>query len=118
MINPNDEKKLIKLVNSLIGLLLVLVFTLSALFFWMLFRENHPENSDLILLDSAVNPTIIIKGIDTEEGQWVAPDLTLEKDKALQKTLLYGQQLIQNTSIYLGPKGTVAQITNGMNCQN
>jgi thiosulfate dehydrogenase len=118
MINPNDEKKLIKLVNSLIGLLLVLVFTLSALFFWMLFRENHPENSDLILLDSAVNPVIIIKGIDTEDGQWVAPDLTLEKDKALQKTLLYGQQLIQNTSIYLGPKGTVAQITNGMNCQN
>jgi thiosulfate dehydrogenase len=118
MINPNDEKKLIRLVNSLIGLLLVLVVTLSALFFWMLFRENHPENSNLIVLDSAVNPSITIKAIDTEEGQWVAPDLTLEKDKALQKTLLYGQQLIQNTSIYLGPKGTVAQITNGMNCQN
>jgi thiosulfate dehydrogenase len=118
MINPNDEKKLIRLVNSLIGLLLVLVVTLSALFFWMLFRENHPENSSLIVLDSAVNPSITIKAIDTEEGQWMAPDLTLEKDKALQKTLLYGQQLIQNTSIYLGPKGTVAQITNGMNCQN
>jgi len=118
MINPNDEKKLIRLVNSLIGLLLVLVVTLSALFFWMLFRENHPENSNLIVLDSAENPSITIKGIDTEDGQWVAPDLTLVKDKALQKTLLYGQQLIQNTSIYLGPKGTVAQITNGMNCQN
>lgn len=30
----------------------------------------------------------------------------------------YGHQLIANTSFYLGPKGTVAQITNGMNCQN
>lgn len=30
----------------------------------------------------------------------------------------YGHQLIANTSYYLGPKGTVAQITNGMNCQN
>ena len=30
----------------------------------------------------------------------------------------YGHQLISNTSYYLGPKGTVAQITNGMNCQN
>ena len=30
----------------------------------------------------------------------------------------YGHELIANTSIYLGPKGTVMQISNGMNCQN
>ncbi|MFZ9661952.1 MAG: c-type cytochrome [Chitinophagaceae bacterium] len=30
----------------------------------------------------------------------------------------YGYQLISNTSYYLGPKGKVAAITNGMNCQN
>ena len=30
----------------------------------------------------------------------------------------YGQRLISNTSYYLGPNGKVAQITNGMNCQN
>lgn len=30
----------------------------------------------------------------------------------------YGYQLIANTSYFLGPKGTVARITNGMNCQN
>lgn len=30
----------------------------------------------------------------------------------------YGRELIEKTSYYLGPKGTVAQITNGMNCQN
>ncbi len=30
----------------------------------------------------------------------------------------YGHQLIANTSYYLGPAGKVAQITNGMNCQN
>jgi thiosulfate dehydrogenase len=30
----------------------------------------------------------------------------------------YGHDLIANTSYYLGPKGVVAQITNGMNCQN
>jgi thiosulfate dehydrogenase len=30
----------------------------------------------------------------------------------------YGHELIANTSYYLGPKGVVAQITNGMNCQN
>jgi len=30
----------------------------------------------------------------------------------------YGRELIENTSYYLGPRGIVAQITNGMNCQN
>lgn len=30
----------------------------------------------------------------------------------------YGRELIENTSYYLGPKGTIASITNGMNCQN
>lgn len=30
----------------------------------------------------------------------------------------YGEQLIENTSYYFGPKGMVAQISNGMNCQN
>lgn len=37
-----------------------------------------------------------------------------EKDTLVR----YGRDLIENTSYYLGPKGTVAQITNGMNCQN
>ncbi len=30
----------------------------------------------------------------------------------------YGHELISNTSYYLGPKGKVAAMTNGMNCQN
>jgi thiosulfate dehydrogenase len=30
----------------------------------------------------------------------------------------YGRNLIANTARYLGPKGTVASISNGMNCQN
>ncbi len=38
-----------------------------------------------------------------------------EKDPALVK---YGRELIANTAIYLGPKGKVASLTNGMNCQN
>ena len=34
------------------------------------------------------------------------------------KLIWYGYELIANTSAYLGPKGTVAHISNGMNCQN
>src|SRR5258708_113856 len=34
------------------------------------------------------------------------------------KLIWYGHELISNTSYYLGPKGTVAHLTNGMTCQN
>jgi thiosulfate dehydrogenase len=38
-----------------------------------------------------------------------------EKDPELIK---YGRDLIANTALYLGPKGKIAQLSNGMNCQN
>ena len=34
------------------------------------------------------------------------------------KLIRYGYELITHTSFYLGPNGTVAHISNGMNCQN
>lgn len=54
-----------------------------------------------------------------KEG-WRAPSLFSDKtiegeERAL---VIYGEELIANTSKYMGPKGTVAQVTNGMNCQN
>jgi thiosulfate dehydrogenase len=38
-----------------------------------------------------------------------------EKDPEL---IRYGKKLIANTALYLGPKGSVKAISNGMNCQN
>jgi thiosulfate dehydrogenase len=32
--------------------------------------------------------------------------------------VIYGEELIAHTSRYLGPNGSVAKLTNGMNCQN
>ena len=49
---------------------------------------------------------------------WLAPDPESIKGSALQSQILYGRDLIVNTAKYLGPKGSVAQISNGMNCQN
>jgi thiosulfate dehydrogenase len=51
---------------------------------------------------------------------WEAPSLytdqvTVGKERAL---VIYGEDLIANTAKYLGPKGIIAQISNGMNCQN
>lgn len=50
--------------------------------------------------------------------EWQPPDTTLLWDMKEGELILYGKDLIANTSFYLGPKGKVAAITNGMNCQN
>lgn len=55
-----------------------------------------------------------------KDSSWVAP--SLYTDEELQgeerKLVIYGEDLIANTAAYFGPHGTVAAISNGMNCQN
>lgn len=51
---------------------------------------------------------------------WIGPDIKTDSSvNGDERTLiLYGQDLIAHTSKYFGPNGTIAKITNGMNCQN
>lgn len=53
-------------------------------------------------------------------AEWEPP--SLYTDRVLQgderARVIYGEDLIANTARYLGPKGSVAAISNGMNCQN
>ena len=51
-------------------------------------------------------------------SQWVAPDTTGIGTTPEGELIQYGRKLISNTSEFLGPNGKVAQISNGMNCQN
>jgi len=49
---------------------------------------------------------------------WQAPDVFAIKDAKKSNELMYGRDLIVRTAYYLGPKGRVAQQSNGLNCQN
>jgi thiosulfate dehydrogenase len=49
---------------------------------------------------------------------WTAPDAESIPDEDKKALVLYGKDLIAHTAKYLGPNGTVARISNGMNCQN
>jgi thiosulfate dehydrogenase len=49
---------------------------------------------------------------------WKAPNISTVPAGKAGKMILYGHELLAHTAQYLGPKGSVAQITNGMNCQN
>jgi thiosulfate dehydrogenase len=54
----------------------------------------------------------------TAPAAWQAPDINSIGNDSMGQLILYGKDLIASTALYLGPKGTVAKITNGMNCQN
>jgi len=58
------------------------------------------------------------KGNDNKVEGWHAADINLLPHTPDADMIRYGKELIVNTSTYLGPKGTVAAISNGMNCQN
>ena len=82
----------------LLGIIIVIAFLNRFLF------SASPEN----------NP---VKGASAEMG-WKAPDINLVPKTAEGELIHYGRDLIVNTGKYFGPKGLVAPITNGMNCQN
>ena len=77
----------------------------------------------LFLIITVVITDHIISSVNHPEKKsakekWQAPDMNdLPFDKEGQ-LIRYGKELISNTAYYLGPKGKIAAITNGMNCQN
>jgi thiosulfate dehydrogenase len=53
-----------------------------------------------------------------EGDEWIAPDENEIPFDSNGDLIRYGKELIVNTSKYLGPKGVIASLSNGMNCQN
>lgn len=83
--------------------LIILIVVLSDVF------DRSSSRFSLLLLktDSTVN-----------KDRWSAPLIDTIAETPQGDLIRYGRDLIANTSRYLGPKGIVAHITNGMNCQN
>lgn len=73
--------------------------------------SDQPE----IIEESTIATDAIVEV--SKPSVWQAPDESLMPANE-KEMILYGKELIKNTSLYLGPKGTVASMSNGMNCQN
>ena len=56
----------------------------------------------------------------TADSLWYGPDTAsiASLEMSIAEKVRYGRELILNTATYLGPNGSVAHQTNGMNCQN
>jgi thiosulfate dehydrogenase len=75
----------------------------------------------IVVLDeifSSDGKEVITSNTNTISSDWQAPDINSLGKDSVSQLIQYGKELIANTALYLGPKGTVAHITNGMNCQN
>ncbi len=71
------------------------------------------------MMQPVVTNTISVKTTTTDSADcWTGAGINQVPVDSLGLVIRYGHALISNTSQYLGPKGTVAQISNGMNCQN
>ena len=108
-------KQLTSILGFLSGLLLLTVFLLLGFVYVHFFGvPNSTTSKDISEKKEVVK-------IDTNFVQvWTAPAewriMKLEPEE--QKLVKYGKELIAHTSEYLGPKGSVLQTSNGMNCQN
>ena len=73
------------------------------------FSCSESGNEESTVVDSTIQQTV-----------WMGPPANQIPYYSREdgKLIWYGHELIANTSKYLGPKGSVMQITNGMNCQN
>jgi len=85
----------------LLGVLILIVTCNS------IFSSEEKKEDDLILNENL-----------SEVNEWKAPDIASLPDDEQAKLIRYGRELIVNTSLFFGPKGKIAAITNGMDCQN
>ncbi len=114
---------MLKLSNTIAISLVLLLITFLILIFDIQLPEKKQVNIKVPVADT--------NGLFTEAAReelrqkqfnaqfWHAPDISEAETEKNSKQILYGRDLIVNTAIYFGAKGSVsAGATNGMNCQN
>ncbi|MFZ1748706.1 MAG: c-type cytochrome [Saprospiraceae bacterium] len=114
------QERTVFYIQSIVYLLVLVAFAIVFLVY-QLFCQAEPifrltESKNLVIDNNKISKPK--KYSSTSAGYWHPLDMTSIAGSALESQILYGKDLIQNTSKYLGPKGAVAQISNGMNCQN
>jgi thiosulfate dehydrogenase len=99
----------------LYGSMAIVVLVVSVL----LLLVFEPELSAPRISQSDSSPQAMqATALSVAEPLWKAPDLAALPATAEGDQIRYGRELIAHTARYLGPKGSVLQISNGMNCQN
>jgi len=112
--NSSDKNQIIKITNLLVALVILMLALVSAM---MASVVIGPARLVAFFSSKEAEPVALIEEVVTP-ALWKAPDLNSVANDSLVEEIKYGRELIVHTSEYLGPKGKVLQISNGMNCQN
>ena len=120
----NKEQGLIKMIQRMLNLIIVLVafivllplviYNVDTVLSW--FKPNNikavtPPFPETKTANKTSKET-------TTEAFWQPKAMDAVADPALKEQVYYGRELIAHTAKYLGPNGSVLQITNGQNLQN
>jgi len=109
-------EELKNLVYRLTHSIILLVFLIFGLVAFILYNSQHvSEVKPEVII---VNSSAALSKNNAPQEKHTPPDTSAIPKSEEGKMIRYGRELIVNTSKYLGPNGTVARLTNGMNCQN
>jgi thiosulfate dehydrogenase len=114
--------KVISLLVALLGLAMSLVVVVGLLLFLSFSGVSLPslsqeeEESPIAVVEAPEAPEVA--ALADPASLWKAPELASMDQEPNAEELHYGRELVANTAEYLGPKGKVKTISNGMNCQN
>ncbi|TAH19662.1 MAG: cytochrome C [Cytophagales bacterium] len=120
-----ENKELNQKLRYLIGLLavipLAIVLLLGLLVAQMLGLRINVDIYWKETANTANNSVVVTKPAEAKASLptlWQAPDTSTIPQDEQGKLIRYGRELIKNTSAYLGKNGSVAKMSNDMNCQN
>lgn len=74
--------------------------------------------NQVLFTSAATTDEFSIPNNRVSTDDWQAPDINTLPNDDEGNRIRYGRELIVNTALFFGPKGKIAAITNGMNCQN
>jgi len=127
---PEEEKELIKAVVRISRMTIwIAIAAIASIVVVIVVFSSKPEpagEASAVTAQAPGNftPTVAIAATTTVAGNatpaeaWKAPDTSAIPAGKMGEQIRYGRSLIAHTSAYFGPKGSIAQLTNGMNCQN
>jgi len=120
----NNSNKINAAIKKVFYIFVAAAFLLVAMFFVLVFGadiDTWYNNKNIVNKEVDSVYAVAAKKAELQKEMknfWKPVSIEDEKNPKLKAQLEYGKELIAHTSVYLGPKGSVKSISNGMNCQN
>lgn len=109
----HHDVPLMRMINVILIMVVVVLLLLTGLISVFLIGPNQIAGWFTTQESIPLKKTELVKS-----DVWQAPDVAQIPKDENGKLIEYGRELIAHTSQYLGPKGSVMAMSNGMNCQN